>query len=60
MLYYAVKTGLSYETLWQEIYEKDILNLDGLNADPHISTVTPPLGPIPRDVIKYAHQNLHH
>jgi hypothetical protein len=58
MLYYAVKVGITYATQWQEIYEKDILNLDGMNMDPHIPPVPPPLGPIPRNVIRYAHENL--
>jgi hypothetical protein len=52
MLYYAVKTGISYYTLWQEIYEEDILNLDGSNLDPHIPLNQDPT--IPSDVINYA------
>jgi hypothetical protein len=52
MLYQAVNTGVTYATKWQEIYELDILNLGGANADPHI-----PAG-VPSDVISYAHQQL--
>jgi len=53
MLYQAVDTGVTYQNQWQEIYEIDILNLDGSNGDPH-----PSPSPAP-DVIYYAHQALH-
>lgn len=42
----AVDLGVGYETLWQEIYEPDILNLNSANSDPDP-------GPI-SDAIAYA------
>jgi hypothetical protein len=55
----AIDIGITYGTLWQEIYEIDIQNLSlPTNADPHIPIGYPGNGGTDPDVITYAHNKL--
>jgi hypothetical protein len=54
LLKQAVDTGVTYATMWQEMYDPDVVNLGANNLDPHIPAL------IPSNVIHYGHTQLHH
>jgi hypothetical protein len=59
MLTDAIDAGITYGTLWQEIYEVDIQHLSlPNNTDPHIPAGYPGNGGTETDVITYAHNKL--